>query len=253
MFDLRLIKADVLKLRRRRGLLALAFLVTVGAAVLIYTITALRHGSNPIKYGPAGGLKHYRDSIGFLNSMVLVVAALVGATAGAADIESGVFRDLAATGRSRVALFASRMFAGWAVVLTVVAAVAAVTAVAASVLAGPLPAPGATAVLNGTVSLLLAGALGTAVAVGLAAVVGSRGPVIAVLVGFELAVLPILSVLKLLGDARQAIPTNALERVAGTLPSGGVQMTLLTAVLVLVAWLAVPFIAGAWRTRTQEI
>jgi len=108
-------------------------------------------------------------------------------------------------------------------------------------------------VLNGTVSLLLAGALGTAVAVGLAAVVGSRGPVIAVLVGFELAVLPILSVLKLLGDARQAIPTNALERVAGTLPSGGVQMTLLTAVLVLVAWLAVPFIAGAWRTRTQEI
>jgi len=65
--------------------------------------------------------------------------------------------------------------------------------------------------------------------------------------------LPILSVLKVLGDARQLIPTNALERIAGTLPSGGVQMTLLTAVLVLVAWLAVPFLAGAWRTRTQEI
>jgi len=139
------------------------------------------------------------------------------------------------------------------VVLTVVAAVAAVTALAASVLAGPLPAPGTTAVLDGTVSLLLAGAMGTAVAVGLAAVVGSRGPVIAVLIGFELAVLPILSVLKLLGSARQAIPTNALERIAGTLPSGGVQMTLLTAVLVVLAWLAVPFLAGVWRTRTQEI
>jgi hypothetical protein len=253
MFDVRLIKADVLKLRRRRGMLALAFLVTVGAAVLIYTVTALQHGSNPIKYGPAGGLKHYQSSIGFLNSMLLVVAALVGATAGAADIESGVFRDLAATGRSRVALFTSRVFAGWAVVFTVVAATATVTAVAASILAGPLPAPGATAVLDGTVSLLLAGALGTAVAVGLAAVIGSRGPVIAVLVGFELAVLPILSVLKVLGDARQLIPTNALERIAGTLPSGGVQMTLLTAVLVLVAWLAAPFLAGVWRTRTQEI
>lgn len=94
MFDLRLINADVLILRRRRGLLALAFLLTVGAAVLIYTVTALQHGAYPIKYGPAGGLKHYRDSINFLNAMVFVVAALVGATAGAADIESGVFRDL---------------------------------------------------------------------------------------------------------------------------------------------------------------
>jgi hypothetical protein len=235
-------------------MLALAFLVTVGAAVLIYTITALQHGSNPIKYGPAGGLKHYQNSIGFLNSMVLIVAALVGATAGAADIESGVFRDLAATGRSRMALFTSRVFAGWAVVFTVVAATATVTAVAASILAGPLPAPDATAVLDGTVSLLLAGALGTAVAVGLAAVVGSRGPVIAVLLGFELAVLPILSGLKALGGARQLIPTQALERIAGTAPTHGpVQMALVTAVLVLVAWFAAAFLAGMWRTRTQEI
>jgi len=253
MFDLTLIKADVLKLRRRRGMLALAFLVTVGAAALIYTIAAVKHGSNPIKYGPAGGLKNYHSSISFLNPMVLVVAALVGATAGAADIESGVFRDLAATGRSRVALFGSRMFAGWAVVLTVVAAAAALTTVAASILAGPLPAPGATAVLDGTVSLLLAGALGTAVAVGLSALVGSRGPVIAILLGFELAILPLLSSLQSLGVARQAIPTGALERIAGTTPSGAVQMTLLTAVLVLVAWLAAAFLAGVWRTRTQEI
>ena len=253
MFDLRLINADVLKLRRRRGLLALAFVLTVGAAVLIYTVTALQHGSNPIKYGPAGGLKNYHSSINFLNSMVLVVAALVGATAGAADIESGVFRDLAATGRSRVALFASRMAAGWVVVLTVVAAAAAVTAVGASILAGPLPAPSATAMLDGTVSLLLAGTVGTAVAVGLSALVGSRGPVIALLLGFELAVLPLLSGMNTLGGARQLIPTGALERIAGTTPSGGVQMTLATAVLVVVGWLAASFLAGVWRSRTQEI
>jgi hypothetical protein len=253
MFDLRLIKADVLKLRRRRGLLALVFAATVGAAAVIYTVTALQHGANPIKHGPAGGLKNYHASIGFLTTMVLMVATLVGATAGAADIESGVFRDLAATGRSRMALFSSRLVAAWAVVLTVVASVAVVTAVAASALAGPLPAPGATAVLDGTVSLLLAGALGTAVAVGLAALFGSRGPVIAVLLGFELAVLPILSNLKLLGDARQAIPTQALERIAGTSPSSAAHMAAATAVLVLLAWLAAAFLAGAWRTRTQEI
>jgi len=107
--------------------------------------------------------------------------------------------------------------------------------------------------VDGTVSLLLAGALGTAVAVGLSALVGSRGPVIALLLGFELAVLPLLSGLKFLGGARQLIPTGALERIAGTTPSGAVQMTLLTAVLVVVAWLAAAFLAGAWRTRTQEI
>jgi hypothetical protein len=219
----------------------------------MYTIGALQHNANPIKYGPAGGLKHYRDSINVLNSMVLVVAALVGATAGAADIESGVFRDLAATGRSRVALFTSRMFASWTVVLTIVAAAAMVTALAASILAAPLPAPSATAMLDGTVSLLLAGAVGTAVAVGLAALVGSRGPVIAVLLGFEMAVLPLLSGLKTLGAARQLIPTGALERIAGTTPSGAVQMTLVTAVLVVMAWIAASFLAGAWRTRTREI
>jgi hypothetical protein len=185
--------------------------------------------------------------------MVLLVSTLVGATAGAADLESGVFRDLAATGRSRGALFTSRVFAGWAVVSTVVVAAAAVTAVAASTLAGPLPAPGAAAVLDGTVSLLLAGAVGTAVAVGLAALVGSRGPVIAVLLGFELAVLPLLSGMKLLGAARQAVPTQALQRIAGTTPSGAMHVALGTAVLVVAAWIATPFLAGVWRTRTQEI
>jgi uncharacterized membrane protein YdbT with pleckstrin-like domain len=77
--------------------------------------------------------------------------------------------------------------------------------------------------------------------------------VIALLLGFELAVFPILSHLKSLGAARQAIPTGALERIAGTTPSGGVQMTLVTAVLVVVAWLAASFLAGVWRTRTQEL
>jgi hypothetical protein len=38
-----------------------------------------------------------------------VTAILIGTTAGAADVGSGVFRDLVATGRSRTALFAARI------------------------------------------------------------------------------------------------------------------------------------------------
>jgi hypothetical protein len=59
--------------------------------------------------------------------------------------------------------------------------------------------------------------------------------------------------MKLLGAARQAVPTQALQRIAGTTPSGAVHVALGTAVLVVVAWVATPLIAGVWRTRTQEI
>ena len=41
--------------------------------------------------------------------LAAVAGAIVGATAGGADIEAGVFRDLAATGRSRTALFFARV------------------------------------------------------------------------------------------------------------------------------------------------
>jgi uncharacterized membrane protein YraQ (UPF0718 family) len=74
-----------------------------------------------------------------------------------------------------------------------------------------------------------------------------------VLLGFELAVLPILSGLSVLGSAREAIPTQALQRIAGTAPGGAVHMALATAVLVVGAWMGSAFLAGAWRTRTQEI
>ena len=46
-----------------------------------------------------------------------VAGVIVGATAGGADIEAGVFRDLAATGRSRTALFAARLPGAWAIVV----------------------------------------------------------------------------------------------------------------------------------------
>jgi hypothetical protein len=54
-----------------------------------------------------------------------------------------------------------------------------------------------------------------------------------------------------LGDARQAIPTNALYRI-GEGPNQ-VEMGLMTAILVVLVWAAVAFAAGAWRTQAREI
>ena len=48
--------------------------------------------------------------------MGFIMAAIVGSTAGSQDIDSGVFRDLAATGRSRSALFLARVCGAWVVV-----------------------------------------------------------------------------------------------------------------------------------------
>jgi hypothetical protein len=251
MFDLRLIRAEVLKLRRRRGMLALAAVLTLGVIALAYTVMFVQHAGNPGKYGPAGGLGNYRDSIGVLVILSIVAGAIVGSTAGAQDVESGVFRDLAATGRSRLALFGARVPGAWAIVLPIAGAAAVVAGVASVALAGSLAAPGAGALLAGTAAVLAAGALSTAVAVGLCAMVGSRGPVIAIMLAFNLAMAPLLAGMGFLGDVRQAIPTVALNRIGDTPDS--VRTTLAVAIVVVAAWIAAAFAAGAWRTKTREI
>jgi hypothetical protein len=252
MFDLRLIRADALKLARRYGMLAISVALTTGIALIFYIVTAIQHSSDPLKNGPAGGLHNYQDSIGFIGLMVFIVAAIVGSTAGAQDLETGVFRDLAATGRSRLALFGSRISGAMVIVLPIILLVAAVTAVGSIALAGSLAAPGAGAIASGTVALVASGLLGVVVAVGLAALVGSRGPVIAMLLAFELAISPLVSSIGFLGGLRQVIPANALDRIANA-PHPNIPMALATAIAVLLAWAAAAFAAGAWRTRTNEI
>jgi ABC-type transport system involved in multi-copper enzyme maturation permease subunit len=251
MFDLRLIRAEVLKLRRRRGMLSIVAGLTLGVVALAFGVTAIQHAGNPGRYGPAGGAANFKDALDVVMLLTIVAGAIVGSTAGAQDLESGVFRDLAATGRSRVALFGARVTGAWAVVLPVAALTAAAMAGASVGLAGSLPAPSAAAVLAGTAGLLATAALSSAVAVGLSALIGSRGPVIAIVLAFNLAIAQILVGISYLGDLRQAIPTVALARIAHA--NADVHTTLGVALAVVGAWVAAAFAAGAWRTKTREI
>jgi ABC-2 type transport system permease protein len=253
MFDPRLISAEMLKLRRRRGMLSIALLGTLGSMLIGFTVLVIQHGSNPGKYGPAGGLANYQGAIDFLAVMALIAGAIIGATAGTQDIESGVFRDLAATGRSRVALFGSRVTGAWGVALPITALAAGFAGTASVALAGSLPAPGAGALAAGTALALTAAALSTAMGVGVAALVGSRGPVIGILLAFFLAVQPILQHLAFLGDARGAIPSIALNRIGDLPPVSDVHVGLAGAIAVVIAWAAAAVAAGAWRTQTREI
>jgi hypothetical protein len=252
MFDLRLIAADVLKLRRRRGMLALCVTLTLGLIAFMVIVAAAQHAGSPLEHFPAGGVMAYQDMMFALTLMMLVVGAMVGATAGAQDLESGVFRDLAATGRSRLALFGARIPGACVVVFLIGGLAATAAAIAALTLADGLPTPHASTVVAATAGVFTTGALSATVSVGLAALTRSKAAVISTMLAFNLGLAPLLSGIGWLGDARQAIPTNALFRI-GEGPSQGVEIGRFTAIVVVLAWAVAAFAAGAWRTQAREI
>jgi ABC-type transport system involved in multi-copper enzyme maturation permease subunit len=240
---LALISADALKLRRRRGMLAISLLLTAGLMAVAFAVMAIQHRGNPARYGPAGGLENYREDIAVVTLMALIVGTIIGATSGSQDLESGVFRDLAATGRSRMSLFASRVAGAWAVVLPILAVTAGLAAAGCVALAGSLAAPDAGSIVAGTAAVL----------VGVSALVGSRGPVIGIMLAFYLAVQNLVLAMGFLGGARQLVPDVAIRRIGELEPLSDVQVGLVAAIVVAIAWPAVTLGLGAWRTRTREI
>ena len=246
----RLVRAEVLKLRRRNALIATTAVLTVLAVAIYYAIMIVLHATDPSGHAAAGGLGGFDNAMGVLSMSAAIAGVLVGATAGGADIEAGVFRDLAATGRSRTALFAARLPGAWAIVVPFVLGAVALSALLAGVLDGPGATIATVDVLSSGGSALAGGMLLSAATVGLAAVAGARGMVIGWALAFQLGLSPILAQIEPLGAARQAIPQVAVARLAGPQPDG---MLLGTAVLVIFAWAACTLGAGLWRTRTQEI
>ena len=229
---IRLVNAEILKLRRRTGMLVLASLLTVAAVAIYYAVVAA-----------TGGTANFDDVIAVLALSGSVVGVIVGATAGAADIEAGVFRDLVATGRSRLALFFARVPGAWAIVLPALAAAVALAAV--------LSTPSAADFGLGAAQVLTAGALTAAVCVGLAALTGSRGTIIGLALAFQLGVSPLLAQVEPLGDARFGIPQVAIAKIGGS--AGDLAFTVPVAIAIVLAWAAAALAAGAWRSNTQEI
>ena len=185
--------------------------------------------------------------------MGFIMAAIVGSTAGSQDIDSGVFRDLAATGRSRSALFLARVGGAWVVVGSILAITLAFDVAAAFALADGTAQPGAGDIVQAAAMTFASGAVGAALAVGLAALFGSRGPVIGILIAAHLVFEPQLQGATFLGDARQALPISAINRIGDAASGLDYTLALGTAIAVVLAWIAAALAAGAWRTKTREI
>jgi ABC-type transport system involved in multi-copper enzyme maturation permease subunit len=247
-----LIRAEMLQLRRRRGLMGLAVAIGVGAMAIMFVVLAIRHGSNSLHNGPAGGIKNFDDATDFLGLIGVVIAAMIGATAGAGDAEAGVLRDLVATGRSRASLFAARATAGVGLTLAVLLAGLAVATLCCVTLNGSLPAPSLAHIAQRSAAVLAFGAASALVAVGLATFARSRGPVIAAVVALGVLVSQALLRVSFLGNLRALLPLQAFERLAGDL-TPGIHTSLALAVVVMTAWALAALGAAGWWARRAEI
>jgi ABC-type transport system involved in multi-copper enzyme maturation permease subunit len=253
---LRMFDADLLKLRKKRGTLIWVIVLALAPVIVLFTVKAIQHSSNPVKYGPAGGTPGFTDGVRLLCLFFGPLAAvLIGVEAGTGDSSAGVFRDLVVTGRSRLALFASRVPAALAVCWTVMILGYGLVLLGSFAFASNLPTPDSGLVLNGLGFTLLATGVVCVVAVGFASLTTSKPAAITALIGWQLVASPLIANISSLGKGRDAILSQAIVHFSPVhVGDRGASVTMGqgTALLVLAAWLAAFLALGAWRTRTMD-
>jgi hypothetical protein len=253
----RLVRAEILKLRKRRGLSLTVLLLTVGAVLFTYGILVLLHAANPAHHGPAGGVTNLSHVLWLLSTLGAGAAVLVGTTAGAGDLGAGVFRELVVTGRSRAALFLARITGALAVLLSCVAAAYALAAIASVAFAGSLAAPSTAGLVGGGLWVLLATTVYFLLALGLASLVGSRTTPIVALLAWRLALMPIVFSLSFLGAGRDFFPDAGIQELApkalaANVQVGDLSMSAAFSVGVLLLWTGAALGLGLWRTVTRD-
>ena len=253
---LQMVGAELLRIRRRRSIMAIAAFFTVGVIVIFFGIGEIQHLADPNRYGPAGGIHNFNRATVILSIFFGSLSAiLIGTEAGTTDTSSGVFRDVVVTGRERLWLFAVRVPAALIVTMAL-CLVALGAALAASYgFAGGLPAPSASYAVDSVAWVCAAEALLCVIAVGLGSLTGSRAASLTALIGWQVIAGRLLAMISFLGSARDVIPNIALGALkpGEALPdSNGLTMSAGVAVAILVIWLLAWVGAGAWRTRTRD-
>ncbi|HEY3185446.1 MAG TPA: hypothetical protein VGJ77_21560 [Gaiellaceae bacterium] len=249
---MRLVAAEILKLRRRRGLMTWSALLTIGTPIVAYSILVALHAASPDRHGPAGGTNNLQALLGLYSILGGLAGILIGTTAGSQDRSSGVFRDLAVTGRPRKALFHGRAPGALAVYLPLLAAGFGIAVAGSYAFAGELATPSGADVGRYAAWILATGVLDVVLGVALASVVSSRIAT-GVLVAWNAFVAPLLIQIDTLGGARKAISVAAARSFA---PAGTDRMQIMmaagTALLVLAVWIAVALRGAAWWTKRVD-
>ncbi len=248
---MRLVRAEILKLVRRRGLMIWSLLLTVGAAVLAEVILISLHAANAGRHGPAGGAANFRNIAELVAGLGSVAAILIGATAGSQDVANGVFRDLVVTGRKRTTLFTVRL-PGALLVFLPMALIALVIDLACSfAFAGNLASPSGFDIGHELAYVVAITGINVILAVSLTAFASSR-VVVGVLIAWNAIVSHILMSIGSLGSVRKGIDVAAAEHFLPDRQGRQVTMSTATAVIVLVVWAAVFSRAGRWWTNRVD-
>jgi hypothetical protein len=250
----RLVRAEVLKLRRRYGLMAFAALLTVVPMLIGYGVTVFLHATDAAHHGPGGGIDNLSGSLDVLQTLGGVGALLIGATLGAGDLGAGVFRELVVTGRSRIALFTARIPAGIAVLMAFVTAAFLIAAIGSVVFAGSLASPSTEVLARcfGWVALSTLASL--ALGIGVASVIGSRSTSIGILLAWQLALSHLLLAFSFLGVTRDALLPAATARLAPTALNldPPVSLSIAAAAITITIWTLTALALGGWRTVTRD-
>lgn len=256
-----MIGADMLKLRRHRPTMATAALLSVGIAIVYFAFIEARH------HGNLAGPQALSDGAALTGIYFGAFAAiLIGAEAGTIDLGNGVFRDLAATGRSRTTLFFVRIPAAASITLPLTLSAFAVTVAAAYAFHGTAAAPTAGLALKFAAWVALATVVQTTLAVGIASLTGSRPVTLIAVIGWNTLASGILYLASFLGAVRDLVLLIALGSLfpgpqVGSRAHPGSSIALnnfklpmpsAVSVLVILAWAVIPALAGAWRTRTRD-
>jgi hypothetical protein len=251
-----MVGAEILKLRKNRGVMAFSFLLSTVVILIFFGYNAIQHASNSQAHGPAGGLFGFEHMVRFLGLFFgVLVAAIIGTEAGTADSSSGVFRDLVATGRSRLALFSVRFPAAVIVSYGFVALAFALGTILSFIFAGNLPTPNAGLILKSAAWILLSNATVVALAVGVGSIGGSRAVTLTGVIGWQFVATQLLINVSSLGHVRDVLLTPALGHLAPVHVGdaiGGVAEASAVAALVTCCWLILPLIGGLWRTDTID-
>jgi ABC-type transport system involved in multi-copper enzyme maturation permease subunit len=250
--------ADILKLRKKRGILVWSLVLALGPILIYFIAAVIEHASNPGKYGPAGGTQNFADGLRVVALFFGPLAALlIGVEAGSGDASAGVFRDLVVTGRSRLALFGSRVPAALAVTFVMMIGAYILLLVGTFAFAANLPTPSLSLILNGLGFTLLATGMLCVVAVGFASLTTSKPAAIIALIAWQIVASPLLASIKGLGSVREGLMSQATAHFSPVhVGEGGhgasVTLSGGTAFIVLLAWIVVFLALGAWRTRTMD-
>lgn len=254
-----LVAADLLRLRKRGGLVVVTAVLTIGAVVLISAVNELLHVVDSGTYGPAGGVTMLGHVVFVVSTLGAVAAAIVGSTAGAGDHEAFVYREIVVTGRSRLALYLARIPAGLGFLFPFVAVAYAIPAVTAVVLAGTNPLPTVHVMTVAGLWVLLQASFYYLLACAIASLLGSRAYTIGIVLAGRLVLTPLIASIRPFGVVRELMPGIAIDRLAPatlaptvTRLDGTIPMSLAAMAAVLIGWTAVALVAGAWRDTTRD-